>query len=415
VLTPTDHGTTWSPHDVGFDEERSSRLLPYRFDGPLVATDPHVPGVVYAETGSGLYKSTDGAGSWSKLTDSNDLANRIRCIAAFAVHPRDGTVYAGMAKGGVCQGGVARSIDGGVTWTMSALTDVAVAAITLDPLDGDLVYAGVVGGGVLRSTDAGRHWQEIGPQPFHTGDILAVDPLNPATLYVLSVGIVYKSVDRGRTWRVTSDADGTRGIVLDASNPAVVYRFGDAVARSADGGTTWTRLTAGLADTTIQALALDGANPARLWAAPTESSLFQLEVVTPCASDGACDDGLSCTADQCDPSGRCVNRALTGFASVQCALDSEFHPIACTGNVIPIVLGRLVRNAAGAARKASASDTDSRAVLQLTRAARFLKRALIRIDRPTRALSPECIAALHDQLAEAEGRTLTLATRLRAH
>jgi uncharacterized protein (TIGR03437 family) len=94
-------------------------------------------------------------------------------IAALAVDPRDGNVvYAGAASGGVW-----KTTNGGTTWT--PLTDqqasLATGSIALDPAHPDTVYVGTgeetfstssyYGAGILKSTDGGASWTNI-PGPF---------------------------------------------------------------------------------------------------------------------------------------------------------------------------------------------------------------------------------------------------------
>jgi photosystem II stability/assembly factor-like uncharacterized protein len=57
-------------------------------------------------------------------------------------------------------GGVARSTDGGATWSHAVLGD-AVHALAFDPTDPMTLYAGTGGGGVRKSADGGRTWARL--------------------------------------------------------------------------------------------------------------------------------------------------------------------------------------------------------------------------------------------------------------
>jgi photosystem II stability/assembly factor-like uncharacterized protein len=126
------------------------------------------------------------------------------------------------------------------------------------------------------------HWRMIGP--FRGGRTRAAAgiPDQPNIFYIGQVdGGVWKSTDYGRTWNPIFDGQDTQSIGAIAVAPSdsnVIYvasgeglhrpdlSVGDGIYRSADAGKTWTHL--GLRDgQQIPALAVDPANPNRLFAA----------------------------------------------------------------------------------------------------------------------------------------------------
>jgi photosystem II stability/assembly factor-like uncharacterized protein len=126
------------------------------------------------------------------------------------------------------------------------------------------------------------HWRMIGP--FRGGRTRAAAgvPDQPNVFYVGQVdGGVWKSTDYGRTWNPIFDGEDSQSIgaiAVAPSNDNVVYvasgeglhrpdlSVGDGIYRSHDAGKTWTHL--GLHDgQQIPALAVDPANPDRLFAA----------------------------------------------------------------------------------------------------------------------------------------------------
>lgn len=126
------------------------------------------------------------------------------------------------------------------------------------------------------------HWRMIGP--FRGGRTRAAAgvPDQPNVFYIGQVdGGVWRSSDYGRTWNPIFDGEETQSIgaiAVAPSNSKVIYvasgeglhrpdlSVGDGIYRSADGGATWTHL--GLRDgQQIPALAIDPANPDRLFAA----------------------------------------------------------------------------------------------------------------------------------------------------
>jgi photosystem II stability/assembly factor-like uncharacterized protein len=126
------------------------------------------------------------------------------------------------------------------------------------------------------------HWRMIGP--FRGGRTRAAAgvPDQPNVFYVGQVdGGIWKSTDYGRTWNPIFDGQDTQSIGAIAIAPSdsnVIYvasgeglhrpdlSVGDGIYRSTDAGKTWTHL--GLRDgQQIPALAVDPANPNRLFAA----------------------------------------------------------------------------------------------------------------------------------------------------
>jgi photosystem II stability/assembly factor-like uncharacterized protein len=111
--------------------------------------------------------------------------------------------------------------------------------------------------------------------PYDFAGPLAVDPLDPNVVYV-GVGtftnrelFLWKSVDGGATWTPTG---APRGRVHDIVVPPIPGRVYAAIGsqarvfRSDDGGATWRRWNEGLPNR-IQDLAIDPADPSRLYAA----------------------------------------------------------------------------------------------------------------------------------------------------
>ena len=148
------------------------------------------------------------------------------------------------------------------------------------------LFAVLLPAAALAAQDSGlmpeMHWRMIGP--FRGGRTRAAAgvPDQPNVFYVGQVdGGVWKSTDYGRTWNPIFDQQDTQSIGAIAVAPSdskILYvasgeglhrpdlSVGDGIYRSADAGKTWTHL--GLRDgQQIPALAVDPANPNRLFAA----------------------------------------------------------------------------------------------------------------------------------------------------
>jgi photosystem II stability/assembly factor-like uncharacterized protein len=271
----------------------------------------------YAATRQGLLKSTDGGARWPVLDAGAEIYTLV------ATHPRRAAVVFAV-RGGV----LLRSTDGGVT-REAVEGPEGVAKIAFAPSGQRTVaYAGAANG-FWRSTDDGRSWTEVGPSfasPPYVAAV-AVDPVDPRILYIgLQQGrrVLFKSRDGGATWRLSQSGlpaaagtlPGVTEIAVDRRNPAIVYAVvGGELFRSLNGGRDWSRpvpqlsggsihdlettgygllagtsagvllsvdrgltwqlRTAGMSTASIVGMAIDQQEPARLYASALLGGLFK--------------------------------------------------------------------------------------------------------------------------------------------
>jgi photosystem II stability/assembly factor-like uncharacterized protein len=177
---------------------------------------------------------------------------------------------------------VARSIDGGETWTYATVGGDYVTSLAVDPGHPGTLYAGVFqatprGGGVYKSIDGGGAWKfvsdgMISPTGrYYDVNALAIDPLTSVVYAGTNGGGVFRSQDGGATWTAASAGLGSvsvRALAIDPRSPSTLYSTadGEGVFKSTDGAITWTEATAGLGLRLPVALAVDPANPSRVYA-----------------------------------------------------------------------------------------------------------------------------------------------------
>src|SRR5206468_2841451 len=178
--------------------------------------------------GDGAYKSTDAGRSWQHT--GLDSTGR---IARIVIHPANPDVVLvcalGRAYGPQQQRGVYRTADGGKTWTRALFVDpnTGCSDLAIDPGDPNTLFAGMwqfevktwhlqsggPGSGLWVSRDGGVTWKRLAghglPAANHVvGKIaVAVAASNPNTVYALIEDqdpTLYRSDDRGTTWRVVS-------------------------------------------------------------------------------------------------------------------------------------------------------------------------------------------------------------------
>ena len=242
----------------------------------VVPSGPNAGEIFIGAAGGGVWSSTDGGKTWQTHTDqvSTGLA-----IGALAIDPTNpSTVYAGTGEANNCGdcfygGGVLKSTDGGLTWTVKnpggVFTGVDFASIAVDPHNGQDLYAGTTSG-LYVSTDGGSSWARPAGDPLTAPAYgLVLDPSKtPTTIYVATQGIgVQKSTDGGTTFTtlggglppaaslgVTTLGIGTPSTAHPAANQTLYAAVqlngttdpngGDlSMYKSTDGGTTWTKLT----------------------------------------------------------------------------------------------------------------------------------------------------------------------------
>ena len=142
-----DGGTNWEAVGNGLPQNSMNIIS--------LAIDPHNPEIMYAgfsnneePGGSGVYKSTDGGGSWNQSSSGMD-PNTI--ITSIVVDPNDGRI---VYTGGRWEG-VFYSVDAGNTWQKKneSLINHDIKALTLSD-DGSVLYCGTQGSGVFRLGDA---------------------------------------------------------------------------------------------------------------------------------------------------------------------------------------------------------------------------------------------------------------------
>lgn len=188
-----------------------------------------------------------------------------------------------------------------------------VRTVAVAQTNASTLYAGTLGAGVFRSTDGGARWVAAGLHGTGIEEIV-VDPSNPAVVYARGerspegIGL-FKSMDSGRTWKILTIAGGVRGqttaLVIDPLTPTTLYAglCSTGVYRSTDGGDTWTNVMDGLTELCVTALAIDPSDPTTLYAG-TFRGVFKTTngaVEWRAASTGLADD-RHVTALAVDPS-----------------------------------------------------------------------------------------------------------------
>jgi photosystem II stability/assembly factor-like uncharacterized protein len=171
---------------------------------PLVI-DPSNAQILYTASTDKIYKTVDGADSWSAVANIAD----IDILAVDRVNPS--LVYACTKKDYYNPNSVLyRSTDAGATWTTIASPGNVVTDLECDPAITGTVYATrstfAAGNQIYKSTNAGATWFNISPGiPGISAHALAINPWNTSHLYVATDLGVYASVNGGASWDEFND------------------------------------------------------------------------------------------------------------------------------------------------------------------------------------------------------------------
>jgi photosystem II stability/assembly factor-like uncharacterized protein len=213
----------------------------------------------------------DRPGAWTTPTGPPGFSAG---VVLHPTRPRALYLYAG--------GRVYRSTNGGRSWKSGAPIALRLDALTVDPRDGSILYAGT-DDGVLKSTDAGRTWRRSGLRPspgggrgsaFWAGWVfsIAVDPADSRNVYATTRGlrktVAFRSRDAGATWQAMRPSTLRNMREIHAAGSGVLYTAGsyyrevpDGVLRSTDGGATWRSMLDG-----VWSIAVDPNRAGTVWA-----------------------------------------------------------------------------------------------------------------------------------------------------
>jgi photosystem II stability/assembly factor-like uncharacterized protein len=225
----TDGGRTWTntkfvDQDTGFVD---------------VAMDPRSPDTLYAASyqrrrtpfgyngggpGSGLWKSVDGAATWTKLTKGLPEGEMGRI--GIAVYLREPSVVYALVEHAK-EGGIYRSEDRGESFTKMSSTNPRpsyYSKLRIDPNNDQRIW--VLGAPMYTSEDGGKTFKTDVVDKIH-GDYHAmwIDPASSDHMIVGSDGGIYLSYDRGRSWDFvnTFPLSQLYEVALDNQRPYHVY------------------------------------------------------------------------------------------------------------------------------------------------------------------------------------------------
>src|SRR5919204_286307 len=178
-------------------------------------------------------------------------------VRSFWLAPSEAsTLYATSDKGFLV------SRDAGATWTLrtSLTSGWMIGSLAVNPADASVLLASKFPEGTIRSTDSGLTWATLTADQSYGVWFATKD-----RAYAVQYGLRFeRSDDGGKTWTaIAMPGKGDCNLALDARNEDLVfaacgaYSTGTGVYKSTDRGTTWKHASEGMHAAVIKALSAD--------------------------------------------------------------------------------------------------------------------------------------------------------------
>lgn len=256
VYKSTDAGKTWK--HIGLDKSRhiSDMIInPTNPDILFVAAQ----GAQYGPSAErGVYRSLDGGETWDNVlfVDNNtgasslsmDMNNPLILYASMWQHRR----YPWTMESGGASSGLYKSTDGGTSWTKMEKglpKGFGKSGISVSRANSDIVYAVIEAegekGGVYKSADAGKTWSQTSKDRINIArswyymEIFA-DTQDENIVYVLNAPVT-KSIDGGKTFSPVPTPHGdNHDLWIHPKNNQIMINSNDGGANiSNNGGKSW--------------------------------------------------------------------------------------------------------------------------------------------------------------------------------
>ena len=184
-----------------------------------IAIAPSKPSVIYAavHNGRGIFKSTDGGASWRNVSGPTFVKQGIQAVIVDPDNPARAWISVGNFGHPGQDSGLFRTTNGGTSWTKldDPSAPASAESLAVDPTNGNIIYAGGFGQ-IWKSINGGNTWTDFSTGlPSWNVYTIAVDPRANNTLYAgIQVSGLYQKVGSGSWTQVAAPGISVIDVVV---------------------------------------------------------------------------------------------------------------------------------------------------------------------------------------------------------
>lgn len=187
-------------------------------------------------------------------------------------------------------GGVFKSIDGGILWEqkifvgqqgrkVKTIGSVDVFTLVQDPVNPQNIFMGSEVNGAFFTGNGGDQWGQITQVNGGKVRVIVFDPVTPTTIYITKDTQLIKTTDAGTTWDVVyTDTTGASigSLVINPADPNLLYvgLSNGKIIRSGDGGFNWS-VVLSESKKPISKLLINSLDPAVIYALEFEQEFWR--------------------------------------------------------------------------------------------------------------------------------------------
>jgi photosystem II stability/assembly factor-like uncharacterized protein len=244
-LATREHGLFYT-YDDGKSWQRAEGALSSGFVYG-VAVHPTDKCIIYATTGSRVYRTEDCSRNWKEVYRESRSNTRVVSIAFGHTVPY--RVYIAESNGDLLQ-----SYDSSDSWNVKNRFKTRLLHVITHPMDSNLIYVISKNNGIFRSNDSGNTWVGLGNKLSAFSGAIEyrrhiIDPKNPNKIYWSSTYGILTSNTSGDSWQNIDllTPPGSADIYAFAVNPdnedeiyyTATINDRSTFYRSMDGGKNW--------------------------------------------------------------------------------------------------------------------------------------------------------------------------------